>query len=329
MIIFPIVLKFTQIAAALENPWPPTSWIEKVPVRKAIAPRPLVKKSPKFVPYTPPAITKITYSPSDNKLQSFSSDNHWKYLWAIRKAKEFEMTMSPEYDKIDTLESAGNIEQADNEMLKLYDEDADGKNRLGMYHMVLMGDLEKRGEFSKIFDMCVHSASASIPMLVLEAGCGAHLGLVFKGEREFLRSVAQWKLPETLSQQEVDRGEDPKSIELFAWFLYSGFPGDIGGHSSGPGCGDGENTWANKLAYKLLPQSDDLFVSLVLDSCGTNPQFYYDALKKRFPNGYPKHLEDTCHSIETACYVMIAKKQVWIPTKYQSPRYRMHAPKTP
>ena len=123
--------------------------------------------------------------------------------------------------------------------------------------------------------------------------------MVFRGERDFLKMVAE----ERRAPSDVlkwDRGNDPKSIELFASLIYASYPGNNGGWG-GLGTGQGEPNWAMTHAYNLDPSSTELFVGWVWSNYARDPSLYLRLLGEKFPAGIPKEYSPLCSLTEKCC----------------------------
>jgi len=333
MLIFtPSIVQNLESAAAWNTLWPPIAWESKAVSKPKIVVinNDFFAKWDKQHPMAPAKVVVPKHVPNDpyanlESIISNSEPNYGPMLDSIhRKMEAFWESFRPDYNKIDALEESGQMVKADEYMMQLYHERVDGYSPLGSYMPILMHDLEHRNEFAQIISICQDYKHPGPLMEVVEAGCAAHLGLVFNGERTALEKIAKanvlvWSDAEGKNvsdwanvQQDWDRGDDPKSIEFFAWHLYGCLPNELA--ASLPEGGDSEHLWIDRLGYQLDPSDVGFFIGIVELDSATNPAYYLNLLKSRFTNGYPKNIFGLCDSLERGLERAINLHEVFRPT---------------
>jgi|GEM_PF-2233859 len=335
MLIFsPSIIQNIESAAAKNTQWPPIAWESKAISKPKIVVinNDFFAKWDKQHPMAPAKFVVPKHAPNDpyanlETIISSGEPSNGPLLDSIHhKMEAFWESFRPDYNKIDALEESGQMVKADEYMMQLYHERVDGECPLGSYMPILMHDLEHRNEFAQIISICQDYKHPGPLMEVVEAGCAAHLGLVFNGERAALEQIAKanvlvWSDAEGKNvsdwanvQQDWDRGDDPKSIELFAWQLYGCFPNPLAAGEPGPGEGDSEHLWVDRMGLQLDPSDVGFFMGALELSYATDPAGYLKLMKLRFPNGYPKNIYLWCDGTERACKALINLHQVFRPT---------------
>ncbi len=118
----------------------------------------------------------------------------------------------------------------------------------------------------------------------LNMASAAYMGFTYPGEYQLLKKELNLPSPEPESARQVDFGDCPKGVEIFALYRYNESMGDTK-------FTDMAKEWAIRHMYNhLLPGNDNLFLALLSDTWSSNPPAALAALRHHFPHGVPPSL---------------------------------------
>jgi|GEM_PF-2634214 len=269
--------------------WPPSGGEAPIAMKSS-----KVKAQPKVLPYDPKRPTPMYTGDSSDMLKIYQ--HHFAPPTPEQERQIAEAAL--EYDQILQLERAGKKRDAVQQMQVLIASDRTGQlgalagNRLRIDH-------EELGDFKDIF-VPIESVKMQLNMpgypgpefWTLEAATGAELGYVFKGERKYLESIFNSNPFMRPILKFVDRGDDPKSIAIFAWSVYRNY---VAGDNRE------ELVWLDQHVSRLDPSDDYLYFGSFGDRVQTDPKSVLIELKLRFPNGPLREFVDQYQQMVDQC----------------------------